>query len=441
MRYDLPFLLLLGAGSTAAVLWAVVLGPPLLHDIRERRPTVVICSLYLFGLAPAASAAATAVAGYSVLDSPVGRTDYVTRVATLVLIALVAFTVVGTLISRDVRLQVRGAGVLLLYGVALGVSGIALGQASQQAWLLVGTVLVVSNAQVPMLQLVTHLRYILRFTTAGSLAMLAVAYDAVVFEGNSRTFLGVDQLAGVTTHPNVLGPLAALTLGLELAHGSRKRSITGVALAVIAIVLSQSQLGLVAAALVVLTYWTASLGLVLKVVYGLVGVAAVFPILWFTLVSDPLRLLSSMYSLNNRAYIWDIAWNRFSGSEFFLGVGPDAFGVAARNSSVAFASIAGQAHNQLLQSAAQLGWLGVALMVWLVVVLTGAAASGRRSGEWLPMSALLVLLASFVTESPIRSSLTGQAFMVIVVVLLVGSDGRNQSSEKKVMLFRGYGLQ
>jgi hypothetical protein len=77
--------------------------------------------------------------------------------------------------------------------------------------------------------LLHHLRWITRVYTWGSLVALVVAHSWATFRVAlyqdtyaERNYFGVGQLVGLTPHPNVLGPIAATALLLELTRRARR---------------------------------------------------------------------------------------------------------------------------------------------------------------------------------------------------------------------------
>lgn len=207
-------------------------------------------------------------------------------------------------------------------------------------------------------------------------------------------FQGVDRLQGILPHPNTLAWLAALAIVVEI-FGPRAKSSTIFALAgLTALLLSGSRtasislfVGLMAA---VIFRGSSNTG------FKLLS-RTLTPVLILLGVVTAGALGVSTQTFNGRQETWIAAWEAFSES-WLLGSGPAAYLVT--DGTVANVPYA---HNQLLQTAAELGsigLLGLAVHVMLLVRYIRAANSA------LGYCLLAMWLAMFVSENLLRFAAT-----------------------------------
>jgi O-antigen ligase len=412
-------LFVVGVAILALAPAVLVLGYRILESVRREDPHLVLACLWCAGVTPGL----ITVIDPGYVSSPGGPSTAaattVHQAALLCYVGLIMAALVGRC-ARQTAQPVRPVVMVsVIYSLVLVTSGLLVGSSVLQSLLLAGSVLTVTSGEVELAKLTTHLRYSLRAATIGSLVLLMTSYEDVVFTGNRRTLLGLDQLAGVTPHPNVLAPLAALALAVELAPATRRISVVGTGAAGVVLVLAQSRSGWVAAAFVVLV--AAARGwrrIIRAVTAALAGIGMISAIV-FAIASYPVDLLSTADELNSRGYIWLFAWRLFVSSPIF-GAGPGAFS-EDREVTVGvghFVEIAGQAHNQVLQTMAQAGLCGLLVLIVLMVTWERAAASANERGCWLPTAAVGVLFVSFLSEGTLRNFGTHQTFLVLAVVVL-----------------------
>lgn len=405
-----------------AVVWALILGPVLLRSAQRNGEVLSLIGLYLAGLVtplgilidPSAATVSADVVETSVW------VDRVNQLA-IVLSLAVGFAALVGLLGRRGRPQAI-AVTLVGYLLVVAFSGLLNGPFEVRFIALPMLALAVAAASLERRHLTTHLRYITRATTISSLWLLATSYEQVVFTENGRQLLGFDQLSGATTHPNVLGPLAAFALAIELAPGVRRRSALGITAAVTVCALAQSRAGWICALVVLLVWLTSSrrrrapLG-VLSYVGGLTA------IVWLAVrsyIAGPLFPISFDDVLTGREQVWQLALLPFHESPI-IGGGPDVFGEEFRATHGQFGAVVGQAHNQVLETMAEAGLLGLAAFLVLALVWLSAARHQWRDGAWLPLAALLMLAVDGLVESPLRLVLLPPTFMVFAAAALLRS--------------------
>lgn len=231
----------------------------------------------------------------------------------------------------------------------------------------------------------------------------------------TRTFFGIERLAGIAGHPNGLAALAALGLFLELRSGSRKIwALPFIA----AIVLAQSSTG----------YFVALAGVLIMVLYRrpvlrwLAGAGMLTLFGFLTFMPSGAGALAKMLGLddpstfNGRGRIWAAAMQGFDLSPFW-GYGPELLGERFRSSYLPGADFATHAHNQFVQTIASTGLVGaLSLAVLLLTVLVAASRTMERTGG-LGLALIAYLLLRSATETPLKPS--GVGFGTLTIALVV----------------------
>ena len=110
---------------------------------------------------------------------------------------------------------------LFLYACVVAVSAVYNGQHSRGAFILPFLVIAVAGTPLGLDALLKAIRGICFVVNGLSLYWMYAHLEGAFFLANGRTLLGFQQVAGVTPHPNVLGPIAALGIGVELARHGR----------------------------------------------------------------------------------------------------------------------------------------------------------------------------------------------------------------------------
>jgi len=413
--------------------WAALLVPALVRSASTKGHGLALTALYLTaGTAPAMR-----------LVDPTGASPLVAKVSELGTVIAFSLIVVTILTSVRVRQPLPGSAlVLIVYGLVLVAAGIYAGGFNLRWLLLPGLALVVGRgAGMSPQRLVQHLRYAVRITTFGSLVLAVTDYSAVEFADNGRVLFGLPQLAGATDHPNVLGPLAAMALAFEVAPGTRRRSILGITAAVACSVLAQSRAGWLCVAVVLLVWFAARPGRARVLMIGgyLAAVAATAAATWLSVFGRPdFRLTPDVSVLNGRNEVWSLAWGVFRAHPWF-GAGPDAFDVQFRATHGQFGAVTGQAHDQVLQTMATVGLVGLVVFIALAWVWGRAAIWCAREGTGVAAATLLALAAHAAVESPLRGYLPPGTFMALAVVALVTTardeslgDGSSSSSTRLI---------
>lgn len=402
-----------------ATVWLLILLSVLSNGEGEGRTRAAVFSIYVAG----------AVGSLQHLLDPSGVNGWSTRVGSVAYVGVLiaALAILGQSRS-DFRVPLA-THLLAAYGILLFVMGVATNSFDRSYLVLPFLAYLVGGASLPIDVVVRHARNVLRFTTLASLLVLAVGRADAVFVANGRVLLGFDQLSGVTPHPNVLGPVAAFALALELhtLGGRRRWGMNGLGLlaAVATCVLAQSHSGWLAALLVLLIYSLRRRSL--EKVFWLIGTASVVGL--YFLPSDDARGRVVAEALNGRQQIWGIALSAFRENPL-LGGGPGVFASPDFLASAGrYAAVVGQAHNQFIETMGQLGLLGAALLVAMLSAWLFGARS-HWTDSWVPASAFTVILLYSLSESPLRGNFTLPTFLAVITAAIVGSPKKRQVESK-----------
>jgi O-antigen ligase len=348
------------------------------------------------------------VATASQLDSLVGRSAFVA-------LGLVA----ASTIIRGTRPSPLFGALACLWGVLFGIScfmGDTTVELTRYFWMLL-LAIAFSTCRIDLPRLLWHAKVILRVFLMLSLTSILVAPEYAWFLINGRQWLGVPQLAGVTQHPNALGPIAALALVLELTSPERRylRWMFG-ALALAILVLTQSRGGWAAAVvgllvLALLPQGKASPGRLLSMLPFVIGVV-------FFLIT---KALSGDIS-SGRIALWNnIIERSFARQSWLFGNGNGVY-IRLRGSSEGFASWVGQGHNQFVDSFFTGGIVALALLSVLTFV---CARWALRAGpnRRIALATFAVLLVQMMVEAPLRQAASPWSLMSVIVLAIITAHG------------------
>lgn len=266
----------------------------------------------------------------------------------------------------------------------------------------------------------------------------AVAAAAVpgwaLYDDIWAVFPGIPRLFGVTSHPNVLGPLAALYLVIELFRpANRWFWMPNVMVAVAVLFLSQSKTSW-AIVLLALMVWLAvrlwrGIGLGLRgdqtwqrALFGGFGVGGLALVAAFTAfvagAFDRFQLdnldLEGLTTLTGRTAIWNITLGVWLDNPLF-GYGQELWGDAFRAKYRLL--FVGQAHNQFIQTLGESGIIGTAGLLIYLGVLALLSIRHARATNGLSVSLFLMLILRSITETPLQNTVLfdGSFFMHLVI--------------------------
>jgi hypothetical protein len=366
---------------------------------------------------------AAAVVLPGAVDLPFIRGDVLTASQLNSLIGRLTFAAVAlvavTIIIRGSRPSPLFGTLGCLWGVLFGISWF-LGDTSvaliRYLWMLL-LAIAFSMCRIDLPRLVWHAKVILRVVLMLCLASVVVAPEYAWYSTTGREWLGVPQLAGVTQHPNALGPISALALVLELTSSGRRYSrwMFG-ALALAVLMLTQSRGGWLAGllgllVLALLPKGQASLVRFLLMVPPVIGVG-------FFLISES----DSGDITTGRLELWKLIIERsFATQSWLFGNGNGVY-IASRGTSEGFDSWVGQGHNQFVDS---FFTGGIVALVLLSVLTFVCARWALRAGPHRPiaLAAFAVLLSEMMVEAPLRQAASPWSLMSVIVLAIITAHG------------------
>lgn len=256
---------------------------------------------------------------------------------------------------------------------------------------------------------------------------LAVIAPQWAFRGMTSTAVAafMARLAGVTSHPNSLGGLAALALAISLwpsVSGRVRCLVLPPTLAVL--YLSESKTAWVAAITAVLLSWVfrnskshrASFkSALLIVIVGMLGTLGILSIDAGIASIDP-KAVESITTLTGRTALWATSLDLWL-ERPVLGYGQDAWSESWR-AQYGY-TFAGQAHNQFVQALVQTGLVGLLVNVFYLAVLGVAAIRTATATNGATLSIYAVLLLRCLTEAPLRFSAVDHSFLLHASVFLL----------------------
>ena len=251
-------------------------------------------------------------------------------------------------------------------------------------------------------------RRALRVIVGGSVACVVlapeVAYIGANFAGElDRTLFGVARLSGITPHPGALGFVAAMAVVVEVGAPDRWSKWWACA-AVGCLVFAQSR-----------TLWSAAVvALIVLLMVRRPGARALATVacasVIVTLAARPSLVTeadwtqgsNNVATVSGRTVIWDYSLRAFEAHEW-IGVGPGFMGERWRLDhlppSLQFVV---NAHNQAVQTLAQNGLVGLALLCILVVAGCVAAWSARHVDGGIGLALMTVVVLNGMTSVPLR---------------------------------------
>lgn len=265
--------------------------------------------------------------------------------------------------------------------------------------------------------LVTVGKFCLRLIVVLSL-LAAITIPDIAFnhDGTDRTLFGIARLEGITAHPNGLALIAVLGLVIEIA--SRSRVIWRV-LPLIALLLAQSITGYIAAAIGLLLLLTDSTKVLRRITYVVTVLVLAAMVAIPKSVSSALSALmpANFATLTGRTTIWQAALEGFRRSPIW-GYGPSLLDEGYRAIYLPGFDAAAQAHNQVVQTLAGAGVVGMVSLACLATVLLVYAVRTRTRTRGLSLALVAVLAVVSVSETPLRP--TGASMSTFVLLIVMG---------------------
>lgn len=280
----------------------------------------------------------------------------------------------------------------------------------------------------------------LLFLVIDSSRVLAPGYKGWIPGMNSRFW-------GLAPHANAIGPMAVLLLFLELLVKEKRKifrlCVFGVAAAVLILAQSKTAIGAAFFGLAIVSYsrlgartptakrhqlhWGHGAVLLLGILaFGALLVLSLTGVLDHAVSRfDGSGVANSVQTMSGRGVIWETAYREFLANPIF-GYGPTLWDDDYRRSvSLNFAY---HAHNQVLQSLAEAGLVGlVGLLAFATtMIVLSIRASGQTHG--VSLAILMLFLFRSVTEVPLHPAGigNGEMFLMIAMVCIwrIGNDAK-----------------
>jgi O-antigen ligase len=366
-----------------------------------------------------------------------GAAGSVARVVTFATVGIFLAALAYALAKRTRLHPVAGA--VIAYGAVGFLSALVNGQPFEggSAYLYLVVAALGLTAAWAMPDAIRVVRRCLRVYVWGSLALIFISPAMAFWDVQGRELFGVKQLAGVTTHPNGLGTVAAIAIFAELLRlGGRRARPWHLMAAVVVLVLTQSRGAWLAAALGVL-FWligrakNSSVGVAAPLMAGVLLVMVWFgdTILGWVQGTTDQRDFST---LNGRTVIWEQALAPVGDSPL-LGKGPLVFDTRFRWDALGLDTDAGHsnAHNQIIQTLVERGFLGLLVLAVFVVVMLRAAWRQPLVYRGPVLAIVMLFVSWFAVETPLYVSTASlnAAILVLIVTLLTAQPGLGGESE------------
>jgi O-antigen ligase len=278
-----------------------------------------------------------------------------------------------------------------------------------------------------------HVKRIVLVYVYGSLIAAAVAPSMALLLDYNASFIGLPvRLNGLTAHANQLGGICVIAIACVAGRVSRFRAVHLLAIS-ICLLLAQSKTSLVAAIFVVAVlalrsdkfrssraFWITAFSVAIS------GLIIALPEANVASVLNS-RELASLENLTGRDAIWAVSLD-VSADDRIIGYGPTLWNEAMRIRYSGYLGFAPpHAHNQVVQSLATTGVVGLCAMLFFFAALVRESWRIRVTSEFAPLAILVGVVAvrSFaeITLDMRTLSDTNMMAAFLVVLLLFARPG------------------
>ncbi|WEO77988.1 O-antigen ligase family protein [Cryobacterium sp. SO2] len=269
-------------------------------------------------------------------------------------------------------------------------------------------------------------RFNLRLVVVLSL-IAAIVLPLLAFNSDdSRSLFGIGRLEGITAHPNTLGAVAVVAVVIELKLSSSR---VWVLIPFLALTFAQSNTSWIALILALAVRRDLLAKTLRFLAVAGVLLASSIVVIWPDKANALVgAVLGDNFTFNGRTKIWDAAMIGFNEYPIF-GYGPTLLDQSYRDRYLPNFDAAAQAHNQLVQSLASAGIIGLLSLLVLAVVLYKRAGDLRRLGDATGLALLVLLTMRAATETPLRPGGAGlPTFILIVVICYIATSWEEQSA-------------
>lgn len=423
-------LLATAAAGLAAILW--ILAALMVTPRSKWADRFALGLLYLVGLSPIASAILAprvgGAGGFTAFAAGGSQvSEAVARGAAWLALGSVPIALALSL-RRRVKLTVP-MGAMVGYGIVGVLSSVLNGQPIEASSLYAPAVFfsVGLLRQWHLDESLPVVRRILRIYIWASLGAAVAAPGIAYWQGQGRSWIGLPQLAGVTTHPNGLGSIAAVAIFAELVRrpGLPSPRAWHVLAAVAVLIATQSRGAWLSLALGLVFYLVARRRqpAVWAIVLSIVGIATVSLTKRLAASLTALANPDDAATLNGRTLIWDHLMP-IIGDHLVLGIGPLSFDPRFIGPTLGLTTDPSHAnaHNQVLQTLVERGMTGLAFLILLAVGLLVASARHPAAARGGLMAIAAVMVSRFALETPLFILPASQnAALLLLVAILVAS--------------------
>ncbi|MDQ0031454.1 O-antigen ligase family protein [Arthrobacter bambusae] len=396
-------------------------------------PSLVVYSVTALSIASSVvSPRLTSTSTTDVLANPAG--DAAAKVATIGAIAIFVIAVMLAIVRKIPMAMSPIAWSLISYGAVGFFSSLA----NAQPWELgmTYTYLLVAGVGIgatwTFAEALPVIRRCLRAYIWSSLALMIISPSLAFWDVQGRELFGFKQLAGVTTHPNGLGTVAAVAIFVELlrATGRRRFIPLNLVATVVVLLLTQSR-GAWLAAVIGAFFWIIgrAKNSSVRLAAPLVVAAIIASIAFQDVILGALEETTNQRdfsTLNGRTDIWTQSLVPLWGSPL-IGRGALVFDTRFRWDALGLNIDAGHsnAHNQIIQTLIERGFLGLVILAVLLWLMFRAAWRQPISYRGPILAMLMVYVSRFAVETPLyfSSASLNTAMMLLIVTLLTANHG------------------
>lgn len=222
------------------------------------------------------------------------------------------------------------------------------------------------------------------------------------------------RLFGVGFHPNLLGFTAVVAIIVEVTPTRSRFAMWHCAAAFAVIALAGSRMAWVALIAAALVWVLSNARRRSEGAAGFVAAGGLVSVTIYVLLSVD---AATVANLNNRTPIWHQTISLWQRSPLF-GIGPSLYrGAAGSQPGVSIA--VDQAHNQILQTLAESGVVGLVFLLVALLALFRAALRDWSAGFSTAMAVLAAFACLMSSESPLRVTGASHAMYVDIILLLL----------------------
>lgn len=407
--------IVLAAAALAIASWALLLGPMAVSNASRGGPVVSVAALSAVTLLPIAPRLLDPEAFLSLIQIGEREINGAARASlqasTIAFTAIAVTAVVALLVNRRPPIP-PPVWFAIAFASAISLSSIVAGTFDPVQLLFPGLILASASCwATPRETIIRAASAVFRIILLGS-ALVAIFDPARSYSdltlANGGRFLGIPQLSGLTSNPNILGGIAAVALVLEFTRPLALKRLPWMLMAATVLLWCQSRnawlMVIVALSIRALRRNTRERA------FGIVAIAGVA----FVAVLGSGG--SSLFGLTGRNRVWTVSARLFESSPL-IGSGSGSVREAAEQAGIFWA---GTAHNQVMQSLAEGGLVSGLIVVGFFVAAFRTSAASWRRGDWLPMALTAAVLVKGAFDVVLTAS---PEFLLLISVFTAAATG------------------